>query len=229
MFTLSWTANTFEKEIVMVAMVIAAYFYWATMATNDYSCFVPILSMESSLLAKFGVNIGHEFGKYNFGWLLIFYVCIVLLSQISQYTIAACYGSVASMVSVSILSVLTYGLSIDTPFVRVLVFLVSFVITILFMRSGFHALSYWTPATYKKTAVILGIVPSLAFTFVAICNLFTIVFREAVVGKFGFVVLAIILDVILYAVGIYLFFRYEDRYWDIMEEKLDRLRASGKI
>ena len=88
------------------------------------------------------------------------------------------------------------------------------------MHSGFHSVDLWIMPDRKIFGLIMGIIPAFICMFITWCNIFTATFGVAVKGKMLFVILAFVLDVVMLGVGIFLYLKYNYRYWRIMMKKL---------
>lgn len=217
---IGWVCKRFKREIGMLALVFFPYMFWG-IYLNSLVGYVPLFTMELNLLSKFGLNLTYECGNNEIIVVLVVYLCIILLlNQISQWTVSACYGCIASLVISSALTVIAHELSIKSSVVDVLIWVISFIVTVLAMRRGFHSLVEWISPNHEIASLAVGIIPTLLITFVTFCNLFTIAFREAVVGTFGYVVAAIVLDVVVCGIGVFLYLKFKRKYFEIMAKKL---------
>lgn len=213
----------FKHETAMFLIVLASSVLWV-----DYYN-VSVLTMELNLLSKLGWNISYEI--YEVPVILGVYLVPICLRKISQWTSAACYGCISSFA----VSSLVFAIRLEVPDFqapKLIVFVVVLVSSVLFMRMGFHKIDNWVSTSNEIIDLVVGIVPSLIFSFLTVCTLFTITFGEAVINKFSFVVIAIILEIVLYVAGIVFFFIFKEKYMWIIIKKYgdtDALRESVEI
>lgn len=210
----------FFRDMILLILAFASY----VMCYETMDKTIGLFDVEINLLSKFGVEIGNAF--YGDMMLVFFavYACIIFLHQICKWTMAACFGSIASIFVPTLLRVVACKYFDYNSLMKGIILIVSLVLIILAMFWGFHLLKWWIPPVDEVVCAIVGIIPALVITFISFCNVFTIIFGEVVIGKIGYVVLAVVLDIILYGVALYLYPKYRIKYYEILENLLMRFR-----
>jgi len=201
----------FAKECVLLFIALAASVLWV----DFYD--VSVLTMELNLLSKLGLDISYDI--YEVVILMGLYFVLICFRKISQWTRAALYGCITSF-AVSTLEFLIRMEVPDFRFPRIIIFMLVLIISVLLMYIGFHRTDCWIGPGKETLGMIVGIIPSLLYSFISICTLFTITFGDAVIDKFSFVIFAVIFEIILYGVGIFLYFRFNWIYREKMLKKL---------
>lgn len=171
---------------------------------------VPVLwTMEKNLLSKMGLNISFSLAEspHMSDMLVFLLVCFVLSlgRKISRWTRAAYYGVLASFGA----SFLVLYLRVDWPEIYIpsaLILVIMLAITVLFMRMGFHRDENYISEDSEILGVVVGIVPALLLSFISVCTIMTSAFDKAVEDKFSYVIWAIVLELVIYGAGIFLYF-----------------------
>ena len=221
----------FAAQIGMLACSVPLFYLWTYFA-KDTDSYVPIFAMEENLMVKiFGTQInvwlysGEEMPSDPMSMLYImvfFYLFIILFSNLTKWSMAAASGCAASIGFSSIIKLIDV-LNKGNEFPGVVVFIATLIVTLVFMWFGFHTIKLTIMLDKEVLSLIVGSIPMLIFVFIALCNAFTMSFGTKVIGDFGYVVAAIIIDVALCGGGIFLYFKFKKKYWELMEKKLEKL------
>ena len=194
----------FKDELLLLLLAFPSCAVWSIY--NGPS----VWTMELNLLSKLGWNLSYGFvinseldSKAN-EMLMLFLICFVLslFRKISKWTRAAYCGFLS-----------TFAVSFIMPWIRtdyseihvpkLIIFVLMLAITLLFARMGFHKDENYVSEDKEVLGMVAGIVPALLYSFITACTIMTATFDTAVEGKF-----AIVLELVIYGVGIFLYFRF---------------------
>lgn len=223
----------FQIQLALLEFSIIPYAMWIYVALKKDK-YVSIFAIQEVLFEKiFGTNMNvwlvgseeipesFEFAVCYFAFMYLFIVC---LTKMTKWSMAAIYGSVAS-IAISCLIQFVNILLLNNKIPGFVVFAVTLIGTVLFMRKGFHSIVYWVPFDKKVLSLVVGAIPTLFFVINTFCNIFTISFGTTVVGKLGYAIATVILSVVFCGVGVFLYFCFEDKYIEIMKEKIEQIKV----
>ena len=227
----------FQIQIALLEFSIIPYALWVKFVMEKRG-YVPLFAIEGTLLNKFfGMNT--EGGLYGLEeidgsfelavlYFVFIYIFVVWVTKVTKLNTATLYGNVASIAIGSIIQIIN-SVFLNNKIPGVVIFIVVLAGTVLFMRKGFHSFDLWIPTDKNVLGLIVGIIPALIFMYCTICNVFTISFGNAVVGKLSYAIVSLILTVVFLGVGIFLYFRFQEKYWEIMKEKAERIQEKANI
>lgn len=209
----------FKFQIAMLCFSILPYILWI-MFVKDTPGYVSIFSIEGMLLSKLmGMDNSFISAEISAIIVVLVYLNIVVFSKLSKWTMAAGYGCVVSIGFSSLIEFID-ALEPTNQFPRAIVFIVTLMVTLISMYTGFHSFDLWIGPERKILGLIMGIIPAFICIFITWCNIFTVTFGIAVEDKAIFVILSILFDIVMLGVGIFLYFRFNWKYWKIMMKKL---------
>ena len=227
----------YSFQVLMLMITAGPYYLWNFLA-KETTAYVPLFAMEDRF---FTMVSGPKFNNWMFGadslprdpetMLIIFViinVLVILLSRISKWTMAAGVGYSATIAVPAIMQIINI-LGCDNKMPPVVIFFVTFIIMLIAMWFGFHSIYSWVMPTKDVLSLVFGIIPSLAITFIAFCNNFTMSFRGSVLDKNRYVVIAIVLSIILYATGIVLYFCFKQTYLRILGDRIEKIKEKNGI
>lgn len=217
-------------QILMLSLSIAPFIAWNFLA-KETKAYVPIFAMEDTFLA---IVSGNKFNSWMYGsdilpkdaesMLVIFItinVLIIVSCKVSKWSVAAGIGYVATIAVPCFMGIINI-LAGNNPISGAVVFIITLITMIVSMWIGFHTFTTWILPTSDVLSLVAGIVPALVINFIAFCNLFTMSFGTVVIDKYRYVVIAIILTVLLYGIGIFLYFSFKEKYLMILNNKIQK-------